>query len=867
MSDQSPPTDNQTLPQPINQPFVTIQDEMRQSFMDYAMSVIVSRALPDVRDGLKPVHRRILYAMGEMGMTPDKPFKKSARIVGEVLGKFHPHGDTAVYDSMVRMAQTFSMRQLLIDGQGNFGSIDGDSAAAMRYTEARLTPYATEMLAEIDCNTIDFTDNFDGSLQEPTVLPAKAPNLLVNGVTGIAVGMATEIPPHNLKEVIDAVLHLIDNAEATVLDLMQFVKGPDFPTGATILGTRGLREAYETGRGGITVRAKIEFEEGGKGQRDRLLVKEIPYQLNKTRLIEQIADLVQEGKLEGIADLRDESDRNGMRITLELRRDANSQVVLNNLYMHTRLQSNYNFNMVALVNNRPRILNLKEILSAFIHHRIEVVRRRTAFFLDKAEGRAHLVAGFLKVLDNLDRVIALIRGADSTAEAHEQLITAFELSDRQATAVLEMQLRRLTGLESRKLEAERDELNTQITDYQEILATPARVNQIIRDELEALIAKYEDGRRTQFEIDPGEFVYTDLIPNDPMAVFMTAQGYIKRLHLDTFEQQKRGGRGISGMQMRDEDYIEHFVTTSAHGTLLFFTTKGKVYGLRVYEVPEASRQSKGNNIVNLLQLLPGENVTTMLSIDDFSGEYYLTMLTRNGQIKRTELDAFKNIRRMGLIAINLDDDDALGWVKLTDGHQKILIGTALGMSILFEESDLRSLGRSTRGVKAMRLRAGDYIVGMAVPQPGHTILTVTTNGYGKRTAVEDYRLQSRNGSGVINIKLRQDGKVASVLAVDGSEDIIIVTSQGVVIRQHVQDINTYGRGSKGNTVQRLGPEDYIVAVGKIARENGENGEGGENGSEGANAESAPLANDESAAVAGGETLAVAGDGATSAEQA
>ncbi|PKL76336.1 MAG: DNA gyrase subunit A [Candidatus Melainabacteria bacterium HGW-Melainabacteria-1] len=848
MSDQSPPTDNQ----PIIQPFVTIQDEMRQSFMDYAMSVIVSRALPDVRDGLKPVHRRILFAMGEMGMTPDKPFKKSARIVGEVLGKYHPHGDSSVYDAMVRMAQTFSMRQLLVDGQGNFGSVDGDSAAAMRYTEARLKPYATEILADLDCNTVDFTDNFDGSLQEPVVMPAKAPNLLINGVTGIAVGMATEIPPHNLKEVIDATLHLIENPEATVLDLMEYVKGPDFPTGGVILGTRGLREAYETGRGGITVRSKVDFEEGGKGQRDRLVVTEIPYQLNKTRLIEQIADLVQEGKLEGIADLRDESDRNGMRIMIELRRDANSQVVLNNLFMQTRLQSNYNFNMVALVNNQPRILNLREILSAFINHRNEIVRRRTIFFLDKAEARAHLVNGFLTVLDQLDKVIALIRAADSTAEAHEQLMTGFELSDKQASAVLEMQLRRLTGLEKRKLETERDDLNAQITDYQDILANPARVNGIIREELEGLIARFEDGRRTQFEIDPGEFHYTDLIPDDPMAVFMTAQGYIKRLHLDTFEQQKRGGRGISGMQMRDEDYIEHFVTTSAHGTLLFFTNFGKVYGLRVYEVPEASRQSKGNNIVNLLQLQPGEAVTTMLSIEDFSGEFYLTMLTRCGQIKRTELGAFKNIRRAGLIAINLDDDDILGWVKLTDGNQQILIGTAMGMSILFMESDLRALGRGTRGVKAMRLRTGDYIVGMAVPQPGETILTVTTNGYGKRTAVEDYRLQSRNGSGVINIKLRQDGKVSSVLAVDGSEDIIVVTSQGVVIRQHVQAINTYGRGSKGNTVQRLGEGDFIVAVAKIARMSDEEGDVIEDGDE---ADQAQLAGVSGMSAGSGETEA------------
>ncbi|MGV3523574.1 MAG: DNA gyrase subunit A [Candidatus Sericytochromatia bacterium] len=813
MTDQPVPTDSQ--------PFVTIQDEMRQSFMDYAMSVIVSRALPDVRDGLKPVHRRILFAMGELGMTHDKPFKKSARIVGEVLGKYHPHGDSSVYDAMVRMAQNFSLRQLLVDGQGNFGSVDGDSAAAMRYTEARLTSFASELLNDLDCETVDFTPNFDGSLEEPVVMPSKAPNLLINGVTGIAVGMATEIPPHNLKEVIEAVLHLIDNPDATVLDLMQFVKGPDFPTGGLLLGSRGLREAYETGRGGVTMRAKVEFEEGAKGQRDRLLVKEIPYQLNKTRLIEHIAELVQDGKLEGIADLRDESDRNGMRICIELRRDANHQVVLNNLFQQTRLQSNFNFNMVALVNNQPRLLNLKEILVAFIHHRVEIVRRRTQFFLKKADARAHLVVGFLKVLDNLDAVIAMIRAADSTAEAHQQLIERFELSEQQATAVLEMQLRRLTGLEKRKLDTEHAELIAQITDLKEILEQPARVNGIIQDELKGLIDKYEDGRRTQFEIDPGDFTYEDLIPDEPMAVFMTVQGYIKRLHLDTFEQQKRGGRGISGMQMRDEDYIEHFVTTSAHNTLLFFTTRGRVFGLKIYEVPEASRQAKGNSIANLLQLEAGESVTTMLSVSQFDDEHYLLMLTRNGQIKKTQLSAFSRIRRQGLIAISLDEDDTLGWVELTDGNQQVLIGTALGMSILFREEDVRAMGRDTRGVKSMKLKSGDYIVGLAVPQPEHTILTITTNGYGKRTRVEDYRLQTRNGSGVINIKLRQDGKVASVLAVDGTEDIMVVTSHGVVIRQHVQDINTYGRGSKGNTVQRLGADDQIVAVARIQRDENE----------------------------------------------
>ncbi len=806
-------TDLPTLPN--NQPTITIQDEMKASFMDYAMSVIVSRALPDVRDGLKPVHRRILYAMGEMGMTPDKPFKKSARIVGEVLGKYHPHGDTAVYDSMVRMAQNFSVRQLLVDGQGNFGSVDGDSAAAMRYTEARLTKYATELLQDLDCETVDFSPNFDGSLDEPRVMPSKAPNLLVNGVTGIAVGMATEIPPHNLGELVDALRHLMSEPEATVVDLLQFVKGPDFPTGGILLGKRGIRQAYETGRGSVTVRAKVEFEEGGNRERDKLIVKEIPFQLNKTRLIEQIADLVQNGKLEGIADLRDESDRNGMRIRIELKRDANSQVVLNNLFQQTRLQSNYSFNMVALVNNQPRILNLKEILVEFLKHRVEVVRRRTQFYLTKADARLHLVLGFLKIMDNLDRAIVLIRAAGSATEAQEGLIAEFELSSTQASAVMDMQLRRLTGLETQRLLDEQTELNGQIESFQAILSSPERVNEIILGELDELAEKYEDGRRTQFEVDPGDFTYEDLIPNEPNVVIMTSKGYIKRMHLDSFEQQKRGGRGISGMQMRDEDYIQHFSATSAHENLLFFTTRGRVYGLKVYEIPETSRQAKGNSIANLLELEPNESVTAMLTISEFDDEHYLMSLTRKGLIKKTELSAYKNIRRSGLIAIRLDDDDTLEWVKLTDGQQQVLVGTAEGKSILFSESDVRSMGRSTRGVKSMRLRDHDYIVGMAVPEPGENILTVTTNGYGKRTEVIDYRLQNRNGSGVINIKLRQDGKVSTVLAVRDDDEVMIITTKGVIIRQGVSTIGTYKRGAKGMIMQRLDSDDTIVGVARV----------------------------------------------------
>lgn len=800
------------LPSEQANAFVTIQDEMKQSFMDYAMSVIVSRALPDVRDGLKPVHRRILYAMHEMGMTPDKPFKKSARIVGEVLGKYHPHGDSAVYDTMVRMAQPFSLRYLLIEGQGNFGSIDGDSAAAMRYTEARLSKFAMEMLADLDCETIDFTPNFDGSLQEPVVLPSKAPNLLVNGVTGIAVGMATEIAPHNLKEVCEALIHLIDHPHATVQDLMRYIKGPDFPTGGIILGNQGIREAFETGRGKVTVRALIEFEAGQGKERDRLIVKEIPFQLNKTTLIEQIADLVQTGKLEGIADLRDESDRTGMRICIELKRDANAQVVLNNLYQQTRLQSNYNYNMVALVNHQPRLLNLKEILQEFLKHRTEVIRRRTQFFLKRAEQRAHLVAGFLHVLDHLDAVIDLIRSSEGTQAALVGLMEEFGLTERQATAVLDMQLRRLNGLEQKKLEVEQQELNAQIADFQDILATPERVALLIREELTQLAQNYEDGRRSRLEADPGEFSYEDLIPNEPMVVFMTRQGYIKRLHLDTFEQQKRGGRGISGIQTREEDYISQFAVVTSHDSLLFFTNRGQAYSLKAYEIPESSRQSKGTNIANLLQFRDGEEVTAMIAVHEFAADQYLVMLTRQGIIKKTPLEAYRNIRRGGLMSITLDPGDVLGWVTLTNGKQKILIGTTQGMAIHFDESEVRPTGRTSRGVKGIHLRTGDHVVGMATPQPGQTILTVTSNGYGKRTCIEDYRLQNRAGSGIINIKLRKNGKVASLQAVDGSEELIVVTSQGIVIRQQVRDISVYSRSTKGVLVQRLAEGDQIVAI-------------------------------------------------------
>lgn len=801
---------------------ISIQDEMKQSFMDYAMSVIVSRALPDVRDGLKPVHRRILFAMHEMRMTPDKPFKKSARIVGEVLGKYHPHGDTAVYDAMVRMAQEFSTRYLLVDGQGNFGSVDGDSPAAMRYTEARLTKVAMEILKDLDCETVNFTPNFDGSLEEPSVMPGLLPNLLLNGCTGIAVGMATEIPPHNLGELVDALIYLVDNPEASIDDLMQFVQGPDFPTGGILMGQHGIREAYHTGRGGVILRSVVEVEEGQKGERDRLIVKEIPYQLNKTRLIEQIAESVQIGKIEGIADLRDESDRNGMRINIELKRDAIPQVVLNNLYQHTRLQGSYNFNMVGLVDYRPRLLNLKEILEEYLKHRGIIIRRRTQFFLRNAQDRAHIVAGLLIVLSNLDEVIRIIRKAQSSAEAQQELTALYSLSDKQASAIMDMQLRRLTGLEFQKLENENKELTEKITNFQGILADDSRVQGIIQEELRELASRFRDKRRTQLQDAPGAFRNEDLIPDEPMVIFMTQQGYIKRLHLDSFEEQKRGGRGVAGIQTRDADFIRHFAATSSHGTLLFFTNRGVVYSMKAYEIPETSRQAKGNSIANLLELREGEAVTAVIPVTAFEGDFYLTMLTRKGIIKKTPLQAFRNIRRMGLIAVGLDEDDVLGWVKMTDGQQNLIIGTERGMAIQFNETKIRPMGRSARGVIAIKLKGDDKVIGMDTFLPGQALLSITSNGYGKRTNWEEYRLQGRSGHGLINMKLRKNGRVASILAVKGSEaapnpleQIVVVTSSGVVIRMVIDVIPTYSRLTKGVTIQKLSSSDKIVAVAPI----------------------------------------------------
>ncbi|MBC7541699.1 MAG: DNA gyrase subunit A [Candidatus Sericytochromatia bacterium] len=795
---------------------ILIQTEMRQSFMDYAMSVIVSRALPDARDGLKPVHRRILFAMHELGMTPDKPFKKSARLVGEVLGKYHPHGDQSVYDAMVRLAQDFPCRYPLADGHGNFGSVDGDPAAAMRYTEARLSRLSVELLADIEADTVDYSDNFDGTLKEPIVLPSMAPNLLLNGSTGIAVGMATNIPPHNLTEVCRAVQHLIAEPEATTEELGAFVLGPDFPTGGIIMGTRGIREAQLTGRGSVTVRAVCIVEEVRPG-RMAIIVNELPYQVNKARLIEHIADLVRDKKIDGISDLRDESDRDGMRMVIELKRDAVAQVVLNNLYKQTQMQDNFSVNLLALINRRPRTMGLRECLTVFLEHRFEVVTRRTQYFLKKAEDRDHLVTGFLTILDKLDAAVLLIRAANSTEEARTGLMQRFQLSERQANAVLDMQLRRLTAMEKNKLDNEHAELQAKITDYKDILAKPERIYAIIHTELEGLIAKFGDARRRRLTPDLGDFRHEDLIPNEPMACFMTEQGYIKRVHMDTFEAQHRGGRGVAGITARENDFIRHFFIGTAHMSILIFTNRGVAYHLKVYELPEASRTARGSSIANLLALNPDEKVTAIIPVEQFTEDHFLIMLTHNGVIKKTELKHFANVRRNGLIAIDLDEGDGLGWVCQTDGTKDLIVGTRNGMAIRFNESDnLRALGRTARGVRAVTLRDGDGVVGLDLVEPNRQVLVVTTDGYGKRTAIEEYRLQSRGGVGLINVKLRKGAKVASLLGVDGDEEIMIVTKSGVVIRQKVAQISVFGRGTQGVRLQKLGKDDEIVAVAQMA---------------------------------------------------
>lgn len=799
-----------------------IREEMKRCYIDYAMSVIVGRALPDVRDGLKPVHRRILFAMNELGMTPDKPFKKSARIVGEVLGKYHPHGDTAVYDSMVRMAQDFSTRYQTIDGHGNFGSVDGDSAAAMRYTEARMHKITTSMLSDIDNETVDFVPNFDGSLQEPSVLPVRLPMLLLNGVSGIAVGMATNIPPHNLNEIVDATVALIDNPEITIEGLMEHVKGPDFPTAATIIGLAEIKQAYETGRGSIKMSAVSSFEElaGGAGRMSRtaIIITELPFQVNKAMLIEKIADLVKEQKMVGISDLRDESDRDGMRIVIELKRDAKPDVVRNNLFKHTQLSTSFGVNMIALVGLQPRLMNLHQVLSEFVEHRVEVITRRTIFFLKKAKMRAHILSGLLIALGSLDAVIELIKKSKTTEDARLGLMAKFGLDVDQASAILEMQLRRLTGLEQDKLKAEYNELMKKISEYESILADRNKVLAIIKEEMLEDKAKFGDERKTQILPDQGEMSIEDLTPNTPMAVFITHQGYLKRISLDTFERQNRATRGKSGIKTKDDDDIQHFFTAMMHDKVLFFSSKGTVYSLNVYDFPEGSRQAKGLPIVNVLPIEQDEKITAVVPVSSFSKELNLIMLTKGGYIKRIELDNFSNIRRNGIIAIGLEDNDGLNWVKLANPKDEIIIGTSCGMAIRFPVADLRPLGRSARGVNSMKLRTGDTIIGCDIVPRDYDadLLVVTSDGFGKRSKLSEFRAQNRGGIGLIATKFKTSAsRLVALTIVEEKDEIMLVTANGVVTRIKAGDISRQGRPATGVKAQNLTGNDLVMSVNKI----------------------------------------------------
>ena len=801
---------------------VNLTEEMKRCYIDYAMSVIVGRALPDCRDGLKPVHRRILFAMNELGMTPDKPFKKSARIVGEVLGKYHPHGDTAVYESLVRMAQDFSTRYLMVDGHGNFGSVDGDSAAAMRYTEARMHKITQSMLADIDCETVDFVPNFDGSLEEPSVLPVRLPMLLLNGVSGIAVGMATNIPPHNLCEIVDATVALIDNPDITIEGLMEYVKGPDFPTGATIIGLNDIKQAYETGRGSIKMSAVSSFEEiaggGGRQSRTAIVVTEIPYQVNKAALIEKIAELVKEQKITGISDLRDESDREGMRIVIELKRDAKPDVVRNNLYKHTQLATTFGVNMIALVGLQPRLMNLYEVLNEFVEHRVEIVTRRTTFFLKKAKIRAHILAGLLIALGSLDEVIELIKRSKTTDDARVGLMSRFGLDLDQANAILEMQLRRLTGLEQDKIKAEYEELQKKIKEYEDILSDRHKVLNIIKSELLEDKEKYGDERKTQILPEQGEMSIEDLTPNTPMAVFITHQGYLKRISLDTFDRQNRATKGKSGIKTKEDDDIQHFFTAMMHDKVLFFSSKGTVYSLNVYDFPEGSRQSKGLPIVNVLPIEQGERITAVVPVTDFSNGLNLIMLTKKGYIKRIELDNFSNIRRNGIIAIGLEENDELCWVKLATAKDEIIIGTACGMAIRFAVSDLRPLGRSARGVNSMKLRSGDSIIGCDVVPKDYDadLLVVTSDGFGKRSKLSEFRTQNRGGIGLIATKFKTpSSRLVALTIVDENDEIMLVTANGIVTRLKAGDISRQGRPATGVRAQNLVEGDEVVSVNKI----------------------------------------------------
>ncbi|MBU5594434.1 DNA gyrase subunit A [Amphibacillus sp. MSJ-3] len=799
---------------------INIGKEMRTSFLDYAMSVIVSRAIPDVRDGLKPVQRRILYSMNDLGMHADKAYKKSARIVGDVIGKYHPHGDSPVYEAMVRMAQDFSYRYMLADGHGNFGSVDGDPPAAMRYTEARMSKISMELLRDINKDTIDYVDNYDGSEREPQVLPARFPNLLVNGTSGIAVGMATNIPPHQLGETIDALLAISKNPDITIDELMDnYIFGPDFPTGATIIGRSGIRRAFETGRGSITIRAKAEIEEQANGK-SRILVTELPYQVNKARLIEKIAELARDKKIEGITDLRDESDRNGMRIVIELRRDANPNVVLNNLYKQTALQSSFGINMLALVDGQPKVLNLKQNLVYYLEHQKDVIRRRTQYELNKAEARAHILEGLRIALDHIDEIIALIRASNTTEIARQGLISNFKLTEKQAQAILDMRLQRLTGLERQKIEEEYEELLKLITELKTVLADEEKLLDIIREELLDIKTRYNDVRRTEIVSGGADFFEDeDLIPEEDIVVSLTHRGYIKRLPSSTYRTQHRGGRGVQGMDTNEDDFVEHLVSTSTHDTILFFTNKGKVYRLKGYQIPEYGRTAKGLPIINILEIEKDEWINTVISVPEFDAEKYLFFTTKHGISKRTSLSQFANIRRNGLIAINLRDDDELISVQLTDGTKDIMIATRNGSLIRFDESQIRSMGRTATGVKGISLRKGDQVVSMEIIEEDDFILNVTENGYGKRTEEKEYRVINRGGKGVFTANITEKtGNVVAVKTVKGDEDLMIMTVSGVLIRTPIDKISITGRNTQGVRLIRLQDGEKVATVAYIKQE-------------------------------------------------
>lgn len=793
---------------------VDINHEMKKCYIDYAMSVIVGRALPDVRDGLKPVHRRILYSLQGLGLTPEKGYRKCARIVGEVLGKYHPHGDSSVYDALVRMAQDFSMRYMLVDGHGNFGSVDGDSAAAMRYTEAKMNKIAVEMLRDINKNTVDFMPNFDGEEQEPVVLPSRFPNLLVNGSSGIAVGMATNIPPHNLGEIIDGTIMLIDNPESTVLDLMTKIQGPDFPTGATIMGKAGIRAAYETGRGKIVVRADAEIEE--ENGRHKIVVTEIPYQVNKAKLIENIADLVKDKKITGISDLRDESDRDGMRIVVELKRDANPNVVLNLLYKHTKLQDSFGVIMLALVNNEPRVLNIKEILSNYIDYQKEVITRRTVFELNKAEARAHILEGLRIALDNIDEVISIIRHSKTAEIAKNTLMEKFALSDKQATAILEMRLRRLTGLEREKIEEEYAELMKQIEYLKSILASEEKLLGVIKDELSDIKAKYSDERRTKIEKVVNEIDIEDLIQEEDVVITLTNSGYIKRISADTYSAQRRGGKGIQAMTTKEDDFVEHVMITSTHSDVLFFTNRGRVYKLRAYEIPDAGRQAKGTNVINLIAIEPDEKIQTVLTVSDGKKEGFLFMATKNGIVKKTHISEFKNLRKNGLIALSLKDNDELLKVKNTYGDANIMIVTQNGYAVRFNEKNVRAMGRTASGVKAINLKDDDVAVCMDIAVDGEELLVISENGFGKRTPVSEYKVQNRGGVGLITYKISEKtGKLTGATICKVDDELMLINSSGVAIRINVADISVTNRSAMGVTLMRTTEDEKVVAIAKI----------------------------------------------------